>query len=190
MDWQLFLSIAHLIGFAFGLGGATLSDVLFFKSLRSRKFSSDSLNSLGTASQLIWTGLTILIASGIARFALVYFEQGSLPFLTVPRWQAKLTLVAIVAINGLVFKFLILPFLRSTADQPVSLTAWDSRIWQLALTGSISVSSWYGILIISSLAWGLNYLYFMGIYAAAVIAGFLVGNFLIRRALSDPQNAR
>lgn len=185
MDLRLIALIAHLIGFALGLGGATLSDILFFKMLKNGKLDSAQLDVLRTLSKIIWVGLWILILSGLSIFALIYAEQGALPMLASPRWQAKLTLVAIVLINGFAFKKYIFPFLGKNAGQLVTSQLFNPYMWKLAVIGSISIVSWYSILIISTLPreFRPSYYYFMGVYLLIVIIGSVVGKSLLKKVV-------
>lgn len=185
MSLRLLALIIHLVGFALGLGGATLSDIMFFKSLRSRKFSSSDLSTLSTLSRVIWAGLGLLIFSGLSIFTMIYAEQGSLPLLASPRWQAKLTLVGIVLLNGLLFKFSIFPFLRKNVDKAMSLQTFGSKLWQLAISGAVSIVSWYSILIISTLPREFKppYLQFMAVWIGLVILGAITGRFMLRRSI-------
>ncbi len=185
MDYRLIALITHLIGFALGLGGATFSDILFFKMLRGGKLDSAQLNILRTISKIVWMGLWVLIISGLSIFALIYAEQGSLPMLASPRWQAKLTLVAIVLLNGFAFKKFIFPFLGRSAGQLVTPQLFSPNLWKLAIIGSISIVSWYSILIISALPreFRPSYYYFIGVYLLIVICGTFVGKFLLKKII-------
>ncbi len=185
MDWHLVALIIHLIGFALGLGGATLSDILFFKSIRAGKLSGSELAILTTLSRVIWIGLGLLIVSGLSIFAIIYAERDSLPMLASPRWQAKLTLVAIVLLNGFIFKYYIFPFLRLNAGQPVSLQTLGSKLWRLAITGAISIVSWYSILIISTLPREFQppYWNFMAVWIVLVVLGSIASRYLLKRVM-------
>ena len=185
MDLRLLALVIHLIGFALGLGGATVSDIMFFKMLRNGKFTRNDLSTLHTLSKVIWAGLGLLIVSGLSIFTLIYFDQGSLPMLMSPRWQAKLTLVAVVLVNGLVFKYSIVPILLRNADQPISLQTLGSQIWRLAISGAVSIVSWYSILVISTLPREFRppYLYFMGVWLALVILGTITGRIMLQRSI-------
>ncbi len=185
MDFRLILTIIHLVGFALGLGGATLSDILFFKMIRSGNLDRGQLDTLRTLSKIIWIGLWVLILSGLTIFALIYADQGTLPMLASPRWQAKLTLVVIVLLNGFAFKKFIFPFLGKNAGQTVSFALFEPYIQKLAITGAISIVSWYSILIISTLPREFRppYYYFMGIWAVIVILGSVTGRYLLKRTI-------
>lgn len=187
IDYHQIAVGVHLIGFALGLGGATISDIMFFKALRSKVISAEHFNFLHTLSKIIWAGLILLIASGAAMFALIYSEQGSLPLLASPRWQAKLILVAVVLINGFAFKYKIFPYLKSLIGSRLELQNIGSRITALTISGTISILSWYSILIISLLPRTVRpALYiFLGIYIALFIIGMVISRLVITRTLKN-----
>lgn len=185
MGLRLLALIVHLIGFALGLGGATISDIIFFKSFSRGKFSTNELSTLTTLSRVIWIGLGFLIISGLSIFALIYTEQSSLSILSSSRLQAKLTLVGIVLINGLVFKYSIFPFLHRNADQAVSTQTFGPKLWRLAISGAISIVSWYSILVISNLPGEFRppYLLFIVVWLGLVILGAITGKFILQRSI-------
>ncbi|MCC7356737.1 MAG: hypothetical protein IT410_03980 [Candidatus Doudnabacteria bacterium] len=185
MDYELIALTAHLLGFALGLGGATISDVMFLKSVNEKTITQEKFNTLKTLSRVIWIGLIILIVSGATMFTLIYMERGSIPMLASPRWQAKLIMVAVVLINGFVFMKKIFPVLRSAVGQTLSLGLLGKNIWLLAISGTISIVSWYSIFIISILPRTVrpSVFIFLGIYVALIICGSLLANFTLRKKL-------
>lgn len=185
MDYHQIAVGAHLIGFALGLGGATISDITFFKVLRTRSLTSEQYSFLHTLSKVIWVGLALLIASGLIIFSLIYSEQGSIPMLSLPKWQTKLTLVAIVLLNGFFFEFSIFPALKNLVGQQLSTNNIGPIAKKLALSGTISILSWYGIFVVSQLPRTFRppYLYFMGVYLVLLAIGFLVSKNTIRKLI-------
>lgn len=185
MDYELVALTGHLLGFALGLGGATISDVMFLNSVNEKTITQEKFNTLKTLSRVIWIGLIILILSGLTMFTLIYMERGSIPMLASPRWQAKLIMVAIVLINGFVFMKKIFPVLRSAVGQTLSLGLLGKNIWLLAISGTISIVSWYSIFIISILPRTVrpSVFIFLGIYVALIICGSLLANFTLRKKL-------
>jgi len=151
MDLQQIFVTIHLLGFALGLGGATIGDIVFIKALRTNNLSEEVFGFFKTNSRIIWIGLGLLIISGLSIFTIIYLEQGSLSLLASSRWQAKLTLVAIVTLNGLFFKLKIFPILKKLIHQPLSIQNISPIIWKLVISGTISIVSWYGIFILSVL---------------------------------------
>jgi hypothetical protein len=185
MDYQQIALGIHLIGFALGLGGATISDIMFFRALRKRQITEEAFTTLSVLSKVIWAGLFLLVSSGLVIFWLIYSERGSIPMLASPRWQTKLILVAIVLINGFVFKQTIFPFLKSLVGTPLSLNVVSPKIWRLAVSGTISVVSWYGIFLVTMLprTFRPQLAYFLAVYFAILIVGMVVSKSMIARTL-------
>lgn len=185
MDYQQIALGIHLIGFALGLGGATISDIMFFRLLKKRQITQESFSTLSVLSNVIWTGLGLLILSGLAIFLLIYSEQGSLPMLSSPRWQAKLLLVGIVLVNGIVFKTTIFSFLKSLVGTSLSQKVIAPKIWNLAASGTISIVSWYGIFVVTLLprTFKPQLFYFLAVYLAILLIGMFVGKTLINKTL-------
>ncbi|MDP4001724.1 MAG: hypothetical protein Q8P69_01615 [bacterium] len=186
MDIQKISLAVHLVGFALGLGGATASDITFFKALRKRYLSRENLEFLGILSKVIWVGLGLLIVSGLVIFASIYIEQGSLVLLSSPRWQTKLSLVGIVFLNGLFFKFSIFPRLKQLVDSPLTTEKIKKISWRLAFSGTVSILSWYSILVITQLprTFRPHILYFAGTYLILLVLGILVSKLLISKMIN------
>ena len=190
MDWHILALGFHLLGFAVGVGGATISDIMFFKALKKRLLSNEHFGFLRVLSNTVWIGLIILIISGLAMFALIYAEQGNLPMLASPRWQTKLTLVAIVAANGFFFMSKIFPALRSLVGQQLNLANVGPLIGRLSFSGTVSIVSWYGILIVSLLPRSFRppYWQFMGVYLFLIVCGIIVSRYMIAKTVADVAN--
>lgn len=188
IDYHLVALGAHLIGFALGVGGATISDLMFLKALKQKKLSIEHYNFLKLLSKVIWIGLGLLIVSGLVIFYLIYSEQGSLPMLGSPRWQMKLSLVVVILINGLVFKNKVFPFLNQLIGNQLSMDNMGRKVWALAISGTISILSWYSILVISLLPRTVrpHLLIFIGIYLILLVLGIIIAKNKITKTLSSP----
>ena len=186
MTWQQFFVLLHLVGFALGVGGATVSDITFFKALRKMLITSEQLAFLETLSKIIWAGSIILILSGLAIFAIIYSEQNGLPMLSSPRWQTKLALVVIIVLNGINFKMAIMPALKNLVGQQLSLINIKPILGRLAFSGTLSILSWYSILLISQLprTFRPSILYFFGVYLVMLIGGFIFSRLVITKILN------
>lgn len=63
----------HLIGLAFGIGGATISDAAFAKSIRkANHISVETVNWVRTFSTVVWAGIGLLAISGTGLFLNFY----------------------------------------------------------------------------------------------------------------------
>lgn len=180
------LVIAHVIGVALGVGGASLSDFLFFKSIKDKVISKDEFESLMTASKVIWAGLIVLILSGLTIFLLIYLERGSIPMLASPRWQAKLTWVGIIFANGIFFKTVVFPKIKNLIGKELSLANTKSVLWYFAISGFLSIFSWYSVTIISLLPRSFRppYLLLMGVYVLALIFGITISRLILKKKIS------
>ncbi|QQS22743.1 hypothetical protein IPM19_03895 [bacterium] len=187
MDWHIVALAGHLIGFALGAGGATISDITFLNAIRERKLSAEQHRFLMMISKVVWLGFILLVISGAAMFALIYIENHSLPMLAAARWQAKLTLVGIVLINGIYFKVKVFPALKNMVGQELNHKSIGVSLWRLAVPGTISILSWYSILVLSILPRGLNIPlgYFIFIYAVLLICGIIISKTLLKKLLGN-----
>ncbi len=186
MDYEKIMVGFHLIGFALGLGGATISDITFFKILKSRQLTEEKFKTLHLLSRIIWIGLSILIASGLIIFGLIYAEMHSFPLIYSSRWQTKLTLVLIILINGFVFRSAIFPALQNLTGQFLNKNNVEPIINRLAISGTVSIVSWYFIMVISLFSRGFHppVYYFAGVYIILLIGGYLISKNFIRKKLS------
>ncbi len=185
VNLNVILVIIHVIGVALGAGGALMSDFLFFHSIKDKKISQDEFDSLMTISRAVWAGLAILILSGITMFALIYFERGNIPMLSSPRWQAKLTWVGIVLLNGIFFRIAIFPRMQKLIGQTLSGEILGSSIWYFAVSGVFSIVSWYSIIIISLLPRTFRPSYFLiiGAYFLIVLIGTILAKSILKKKM-------
>jgi len=187
MDYHQIALGFHLIGFALGLGGATISDITFFRAIRRGTLSEEAFRFLHTLSKVIWIGLGTLILSGLVIFALIYSEQGSLPMLASPRWQTKLILVLVVLLNGLFFKYKIFSLLKGLVGQTLSSNNIGAIAGKLSLSGTVSILSWYSILVVTLLPRTFRppLYYFFGVYLILLIAGLIISRAMLRKLISN-----
>lgn len=177
----------HLLGVVLGLGGATISDVLFFRFLKDLRISQFEANTLRSVSQVIWFGLAILIVSGLGLYLPHAAELGESPKLLV-----KMIVVAVIIVNGAFLNLFIAPRL-------VRISFWDGdprppsepkKIRRLAYAlGAVSIVSWYSAFILglmrSSPADFETILYFyLFALAISVIGSQIIERLISRRALN------
>ena len=183
MEVRTALLIFHIIGVALGLGGATVSDILFLRSIKDRKITSDEFGTLKVLSRIVWAGITILILSGIGFLITQYIVLDRIASLEAQRFIAKLTLVAIVFINGLVFHFKVFPIFKKYVNSSLSKMS-RGELWLLSATGAISTTSWYSIIILS--LWRtipLGYWQILSIYLLILSGGILTARLLFQKLL-------
>jgi len=140
-----FALVFHLIGVAFGLGGATVSDVLFLKSLKDEKITPTEKSLLEGASLVIWIGIAILLVSGAVMFWLNWdvLSQQS-------RMQAHVSIALVIILNGLFLNFFISPKISYWSQEKEKnkkfVPEYRSIRKTAFMSGAVSITSWYAAL--------------------------------------------
>jgi uncharacterized membrane protein len=180
----------HLVGIALGVGGATITDVFFFKFLKDFRISHEENDVLRSLSQVIWFALGLLVVSGIG----LYLPDASLLNQT-PKFIVKVLAVAVIILNGAFLNLIVSPklvrisFGKRHRHQDGELR--QARRLAFAM-GAISIVSWYSALALGFLPKSLPFsaLEIIGSYLAllvlAVITSQIIGHFLSRQ---DPELA-
>lgn len=146
MEFTLYLTLFHIIGVAIGVGGATVSDVLFFRVLKDRRISKDELALLHTLGYVLWVGLAILFISGLGFIITQYLALGYSQYLTSDWFQAKLTILTLLFLNALAMHWFVFPFLRAHLETTLTVKKVGGSLALLASTGVLSIVSWYSVL--------------------------------------------
>lgn len=168
IDQRTFFLILHLAGMATGMGAAVVSDLTFFVSIRAGKVSATGMKFLALGSRTVWLGLLVMIISGglLVSLAPDYYLHSA-------KFLAKMTIVAVIAVNGLAFHFIHLPRMRR--QEPLGLS--------LLASGAISSVSWLSALFLGAVP-GLSYSYWEITVCYVVIVSAAIGSAaLLRRPL-------
>lgn len=170
---RVFLTL-HLMGVAVGMGGATITDMLFFGFLRDFTISKKESEVMHMLSNAIMAALGILWVSGAALF----FSDPA-GFGASPPFLVKMTILAVLSVNGVLMHKLIAPrmvdfsFLRHPIHARHAMHTM--RAFAFAM-GAVSFTSWYSVFFIamlkSYLPAGISYAYLLAAYA--LIASFAV----------------
>lgn len=135
-------STAHLIGVVLGVGTATVSDLLFFRFLRDGHISPREAQMLQALHPLLWSALGMLFVSGAFLVA-----QDPSGYFALPKFQLKLIVVVVIALNGVLLHYVVSPRLRRIHFGPSrSHRRADElhRIRRIAFScGAVSITSWY-----------------------------------------------
>lgn len=174
--------IGHIIGVAFGVGGATATDMVFVRCLRKRCIDHTLETVLELASKLVTAGLVLLTVSGVA--LLLTGTHAS------PRFWAKMVIVIVVAFNGAFAHWLTFPRLSAAMrDGEVHLTV--PFLNQLSIAAAVSAVSWYAAVILGT--WktaSLHFTQYIGVYGAvlalAVIGSLLITPLILRANVFEP----
>lgn len=160
------LLIAHLIGLALGVGGALIADAMFFKSIRDWRITKTEMGFLVLGSYAVMTGLVLLILSGAGMFSLDPER-----YLASSKFLAKMTVVALLAVNGLILHNLQIPYLHRMAHERRSTrTGFISNRSLFLFGGAVSAVSWIAALTLGafrSIPW--SYATIMGLYISVVL---------------------
>lgn len=179
--------ILHLLGVAVGAGAALTGDLLFFVALSDKKISKDEFNILKSTSTFVWIGLTLLVFSGIGLFTL-----NSVELLSSSKFLAKMTIILILMINGLIFGVKHLPIIESRIGKKFfgRRKVKPNEYSLLFASGVVSVVSWVYAIVLGVFAnLPFSYSFIMSTYLVALFVG---GLFAYREAkiFGSKPNAR
>jgi len=148
MHKKAFLAL-HLIGVALGMGGATITDILFFNFLRDFNISKKEAEVMRILSTVIMVALSILLVSGAALYLSDPMRLG-----TSPAFVAKAIIVIILTINGVLMHKFVAPHMIkfSFIHHPIHALKEMHTMRGIAFAmGSVSFVSWYTVFFISML---------------------------------------
>ncbi len=177
---RTFLRLIHFAGLVIGFGGAVFLDLLLAR-YRRMIMTGDLVSNIEWVSRFVALGLLLLWISG-AGFLLVY--QVSEPEkLMNPKIWAKITIVAILSINGLAIHRLVLPFLRRRIG--AQLLAGLKRRAKVALIGCgvVSAVSWSVPVVLGAapqLNFAVSCTVILAAYALVLAQAFLIAVFVLR----------
>lgn len=169
----------HLLGFALGVGGATITDVMFMKFLRDFKISKDEDAVLRTLSQVIWVGLLLVVVSGIGLYLLnaAALNESS-------KFLLKMVVVAVIIVNGAFLNLYVSPKMvhLSWGELPPLKPVLRLRRTAFAL-GAISFVSWYSAFILGAIdSAPFTFTELLGMYAGLLLLA-VVGSQIFERLL-------
>lgn len=170
-------TIFHILGTILGVGGATISDIVFFKATKDGTIQDKEWGILRYISFVIWTGLIVAILSGIG-FLLQMDDINN------PKIWAKVTIIGVIFLNGVFLHWKIFPLFASMVGKKMEDTQFVNNMTMVFTSGAISITSWYLVFIMG--AWrGLNntlsYPQMIVIYLAILSFAILTANFIGRK---------
>ena len=172
--------LIHGIGAAVGLGGAVVTDILFFKFLKDGKVSIFENDVMRNLSRIIWFALGIMILSGIGLFLPRADELAE-----SSKFLVKMIALGVIILNGVALNLVITPQLtKIDFSQDIHLLPLQiRRMRKLAFAlGAISITSWFTVFILGSmrnvvLSFGdLLVLYFGIVFVAICLSQVTVGH--------------
>jgi uncharacterized membrane protein len=181
MEIKSIYIILHILGAVVGAGGAFYSDLIFFKSLKDKRIDTLELSFLRVMSLFVWVGLSILVISGAG-----LFFTNTEKYLHSTKFIAKMAIVLVIVINGMLFHIVHIPFMKRRARLKLRLfvnTPHAEDVF-LVLSGIISMVSWIAVLILGSLQLlPFEVHHILGIYTALLAVGSISSAVILKPLL-------
>ncbi len=178
---RLFLTF-HILSVVIGMGGATITDILFFSFLKDFKISKKEADVVSILSNVITAAMLLLYVTGIC----IYLSD--IPKYSVsPAFFSKTVIVAALTVNGILLHAYVAPRMIHISFLKKEFGAKHviHRLRGVAFAmGAVSFSSWYFVFFLSMLkrmlpAW-VSYAHILGAYAAVVLLAVLVSQVVQR----------
>lgn len=183
MHWWV---VIHVIGTVFGVGAATINDILFMRAIGSSDEGRAYQRYAPTLSLVAWTGVLLLLVSAFA------FWREHPAILQSQKILVKIALAGIVTVNGALMGVLLMPRVHALRRQdwtnPAKLQ-WAAGIG--TVLGAISIVTWYTLLILGAVGrtgWTASQI--VPWYLGALIVAWIAGRFLLTHRLKQLRGQR
>lgn len=175
---QIFTSL-HIIGAVIGAGAAFMSDATFLKSIKNENVDKIEFSFLNLFSKFVWGGIGLIVLSGVGLFTL----QSDV-YVSSSKFLAKMTIVLIIVLNGVLFHALHIPYIKKSWKQKLfsSLPTGEGAV--IALSGAVSMVSWMSALVLGT--WRnvpYGYLEIMAAYVFIVSCGMVGALITLKKML-------
>lgn len=177
--------IGHFLGVALGLGGATITDIFFFKFLKDFRISEQEAGVMHTLSQMIWFALALLVLTGLGLYLPEAEELNQ-----SAKSLVKMIVVAVIIINGAFLNLFVAPKLvkisfREKREHRSGELHYERKI-AFAL-GAVSMVSWYSAFILGMLRqipldFSSLFLIYLLLLGVAIVASQFMERFFVKRA--------
>ena len=178
-DYKSPALFAHLIGFALGVGGATVTDVFFFRFLKDFRISENESETMKVVSEVIWFGLSLVVLSGLALYLPRAEELNA-----SPKFLTKMLAVLVIIVNGAFLNLLVSPKLVKISFH-IKHEHRDGELHLLRRVsfamGAISLTSWYSVAILGFLKFSpLPFKELLSLYVSLLVVA-VIGSQLLER---------
>lgn len=174
-----FILLLHTVVAALGVGGATITDIFFFKFLKDFRISEWEADVLHTLSQIIWFALGILVLTGASLYLPEMQELNQ-----SPKFLVKMLVVLVIIINGVFLNILIAPKLVkiSFGEKHEHESGELRHIRRIAFAlGAVSITSWYSAFILGILRnMAFGFLPILGAYIGVVFSAVILSQVVER----------
>lgn len=131
----------HLLGMCLGLGGATMLDLWILRWMRRGSLPVEIGRTFHFISDAVTAGLCLLWLSGLGFLALYAMESPEK--LENPKLWAKVIVVIVLTINGIIIHAFVLPAALRDLSRPLLFGVSRSRAALFLASGAVSGVSWY-----------------------------------------------
>ena len=151
---KTFFIAGHLLGLAFGVGGALTLDIIAFRYFYLERITREKLVLFHFIARLVTVGLVILWLTGLA-FLWIYW-QSEPELLGNPKVWAKVVIVLVLTVNGWFLHHKVFPILdRNLGHTMFHRVTVDEKAMMFTFS-SISIISW-GFPLVLGIARSLNF---------------------------------
>jgi len=180
IDTKTISTIVHVFGAIIGAGGAFVSDGMFFETVRDGRVAKRELDFMKLGGKFVWTGLFILFISG-----LFLVSTDSARYLASDKFIAKVVIVVIIAINGIVFHSIHIPHIRNHLGIKLSESiTFLKKASFIMMSGALSFVSWVFTVILGSLRHvPYHYTEILSVYVVCVALAMIVALSMKNRML-------
>lgn len=173
---RLALVYVHLIACCVAIGLVLKSDVEMLKDLLSGNRSSNHLRSkeMNQLQHVVSLALAVLWATGAWIIAIDTISKGGLHYFANPKIQAKILLVTLLTLNGVVLHNMVLPWMQKAGSL---LNLSFDRLTLAAFAGTVSAVTWMYAALMGvgrPLAWKYTLVQLMAAYPVLIAGGTLV----------------
>lgn len=181
IGYSIFL-ILHIISVVAGLGAVTITDYLHLTGIRHRNLEMRLIPIYPLLGKFIIYSLFFIVLTG----TILVFNKPSL--INSPLFQLKIFLFFIIIINGVVLHKKVAKALDRCIIDNTTKHCTNEVFFISALCGSISIVTWYSILILSlTKTYGYSVLNFISFYIPAILIIFVIAFYNEKYRLSKHQ---
>lgn len=171
IDTKTVYTIIHVFGAIIGAGGAFVSDGMFFDTVKDGRVAKRELEFMKLGGKFVWTGLFVLLVSGI-----LLVSTDPARYLASDKFIAKVIIVAIIAVNGVVFHTIHIPHIRNHLG--IKLKESETFLKKssfIMMSGALSFVSWVFTVILGSLRHvPYRYTVILSVYVVCVALAMIV----------------
>jgi hypothetical protein len=172
--FRLSIVYLHLIACCVAIGLVLTSDIAMVKQLikgdTAEKQETEQLNSL---KRTVTLALVALWITGIAIVWLDVSVKGFAAYFANPKMQAKLTIVALLTLNGFALHSAVMPAMEKAGS--LLQMAFNQRMLAI-FAGAVSAVSWFYAAMLGvgrPLAWKYSIVQLLAAYPALIVTGFI-----------------